>query len=87
MASNNGLSISPRSPTRIRMPSGIRSPNGSRSPNDRFNSNDLSEFYTTMFPNMFNPDLLTPIVIRPTRQQITNATELITLNEDMGNNI
>ena len=87
MAANNGLSISPRTPATIRLPSGIRTPFDSRSPTNPFNNNDLNEFYTTLFPNIFNPDLLTPVVVRPTRREINNATELITFNENMTHNI
>ena len=39
----------------------------------------------SMLSNIFNMEQLTPVIVRPTQQQITNATEVISLQENMIN--
>ena len=49
-------------------------------------SQNVTDLFTAMFSGVFNTDQLTPVIIRPTRTQIENATEIITTEENMINN-
>ena len=44
-----------------------------------------SELFTTFAPTRINIDNLTPVIVRPTREQILNATETISIEEASGN--
>ena len=54
----------------------------------RINQLSNTDFFNQFF-NMFNTDLnnLTPVTVRPTHTQIANATEIISINENMDNTI
>jgi len=54
----------------------------------RINQLSNNDFFNQFF-NMFNTDLnnLTPVTVRPTSTQIVNATEIISINENMVNAI
>jgi hypothetical protein len=44
-----------------------------------------SELFTTFAPTRINIDNLAPVIVRPTREQIINATETISIEEASGN--
>ena len=89
---NRPTSVNYRTPTNTRRvnPNNVR-PVASNNVTDngaRINQLSNTDFFNQFF-NMFNTDLnnLTPVTVRPTQTQIINATEIISINENMVNTI
>ena len=89
---NRPTSVNYRTPTNTRRvnPNNVRPVTSNNVTDNGARINQLSntEFFNQFF-NMFNTDLnnLTPVTVRPTQTQIINATEIISINENMVNTI
>lgn len=81
---NRPTSVNYRTPTNTRRVN----PNNVTDNGARINQLSNTDFFNQFF-NMFNTDLnnLTPVTVRPTHTQIANATEIISINENMDNTI
>ena len=89
---NRPTSVNYMTPTNTRRvnPNNVRPVASNNVTDNGATINQLSntEFFNQFF-NMFNTDLnnLTPVTVRPTQTQIINATEIISINENMVNTI